>query len=381
MKQKWQDMIYMTACALNGVVPKAERVEQMETEELFSVAEAHSLVGVVAAALEAAGGVLAGKWLQAKEKAVRKSILMDAEYDRVAAYLEEQGIWYMPLKGRILQDFYPKKGMRQMADTDILFDASYRSLVHDFFVGNGYKTELYENGNHDVYLKAPVYNFEMHIGLYGIAHKEEWNRYYKAVKERLVKTEGKNFEYRFTDEDFYVYFLSHAYKHYSFGGTGLRTMADQYVYLKAKEACLDWDYVYAELEKLGLTGYEKETAKLCKKLFSMERESSLDEKEQKEVAYYLSSSTHGSTEHYITNKVNELEKKSEGKHTKMVYWKERLFPDKETLQVYCPAAKKYKGLLLYAWVKRLFQAIFCKHKEIKKEWDIVNDTLQKNNCK
>ena len=64
-------------------------------------------------------------------------MLLDAERHRLEKNLTEHGIWYMPLKGSILKDWYPKFGMREMADNDILFDASKRKEVKAIFSGPG----------------------------------------------------------------------------------------------------------------------------------------------------------------------------------------------------------------------------------------------------
>lgn len=67
----------------------------------------------------------------------------------------------MPLKGSILKDWYPKFGMREMADNDILFDASKRKEVKAIFQGRGYTVKEYDKSNHDAYEKPPIYNFEI----------------------------------------------------------------------------------------------------------------------------------------------------------------------------------------------------------------------------
>lgn len=78
-------------------------------------------------------------------------------------YMDAEHIWYMPLKGAILKDLYPRQEMRQMADNNILFDTSCEAAVKDYFVKEGYEVISYAKGNHDVYEKEPVYNFEMHM--------------------------------------------------------------------------------------------------------------------------------------------------------------------------------------------------------------------------
>ena len=63
--------------------------------------------------------------------------------------------------------------------------------------------------------------------------------YYAQVKKRLLLEEGKQYRYSFSKEDFYVYMISHEYKHYSSSGMGIRALADCFVFLKAEEQNLD----------------------------------------------------------------------------------------------------------------------------------------------
>ena len=53
---------------------------------------------------------------------MRKALLFDAERKGILDFMEQRGIWYLPLKGVVLKDYYPAVGMRQMSDNDILYD-------------------------------------------------------------------------------------------------------------------------------------------------------------------------------------------------------------------------------------------------------------------
>ena len=81
--------------------------------------------GNTAYVLESAG-IYNDKFRTAKEKASRKNIFLDAGRKKLFSFCEENGIWYMPLKGSVLKELYPDFSMRQMADNDILFDAGYQ---------------------------------------------------------------------------------------------------------------------------------------------------------------------------------------------------------------------------------------------------------------
>ena len=69
------DMIYLTACAINNKKPRQERIDRLELPKLFEVSRKHFLTACVAYALESAG-IKDNDFAQAKEKAVRKNILL-----------------------------------------------------------------------------------------------------------------------------------------------------------------------------------------------------------------------------------------------------------------------------------------------------------------
>ena len=133
MKKAGYDMLYLVSCALNNQKPDLGKIKECDLQKLLTMAKRHSLVAIVAVALESLGEYCTKEWLEERDKAIRKNILLSAEYNQLANYLDEQGIWYMPLKGYILKEYYPKNGMRQMADIDILFDSKYREKVNEFF--------------------------------------------------------------------------------------------------------------------------------------------------------------------------------------------------------------------------------------------------------
>ena len=95
--------------------------------------------------------------------------------------------------------------------------------------------------------------------------------YFKEIDKRLVTNENSNFGRQFITEDFYLYIKAHEYKHYSNGGTGLRSLVDTYLYIKKYGKVIDWEYLGLELTKLGIYDYEKNVAclsKICLKVIS-----------------------------------------------------------------------------------------------------------------
>lgn len=279
------DLIYLVSCAVKESVPEKSRIEAMDLAALYTVADKHLLTATVAYALESAG-VWDPAFTQAKAKAMRKLALMDTEKAAIFAKMEEAGIWYMPLKGTVLKDYYPQFGMRQMSDHDILFDARRAEDVKRIMKERGFRVEEYGTRHHDVYFKAPVINFEMHRLLFGPGLYEKLYVYYRDVESRLL---GDGYEKHLSPEDFYLYLTAHEYKHYADLGTGLRSLLDTYVVLQ-KEV-LDMAYVKAEAEKLGIAEFEEANRSLAQRLFSGE---ALTEEETETLQGILDSGVYGS---------------------------------------------------------------------------------------
>ena len=283
----------------------------------------------------------------------------------------ENGIWYMPLKGSILKEWYPKFGMREMADNDILFDATRRQQVRDIFVNRGYSIESYNKGNHDAYEKPPIYNFEMHVALF---HEDcsTLQKKYENVVDRLVQDEKLPFRYHFTPEDFYVFVVAHAYKHYSHGGTGIRTLADFYVMNRKLGKTLDWEYVESELKGLGILDYERDSRKLSQKLFGNTKtvlRSELTEEENQMFAYYLGATTYGNLFNWTLHRMQEFQPDGEPLTTKTKgkYVISRMFPNMEWCKCYAPVVYKFPVLLPFYWVWRLIYKGITKRKKVTQE--------------
>ena len=213
-KQSAYYLMYLIRCVLNDKIPTQEKIEKMDLSQIYSVAKAHSLTAIAAYALESAG-IKDERFRQEKGKAIRKNITMDIEREKVISELEKAGIWYMPLKGIILQNLYPMVGMRQMCDNDILFDESRSEDVKRIMIEQGFSSPNTHTGHDIVFHKRPICNFEMHYALISESDDNCFSNYYSDVVNKIHTVEGKRYEYRFSDEDFYIFLTVHEYKHFS----------------------------------------------------------------------------------------------------------------------------------------------------------------------
>lgn len=300
-----KDLIYLLSCAVNGITPDKDKIRAMDLETLYKFSKWHTVRAAVHTALRSVG-VNDKSFHQAYNKAVRKNVMLDVERTAILEDFERRGIWYMPLKGSILKELYPENGMREMADNDILYDASKQQEVMQIMLDYGYTAESVGKTHHDVYMKPPVLNFELHTLLFG--KTSDFYQYYCDPKRLMLPDKGKKYGYHLSDEDFYVYMTAHEYKHFSGGGTGIRSLLDCYVYCKNKGYTLDWGYISEQCKQLEIADFEKERRELAVKVFSSDTLLDLSDAETDLLMYYLTAGTYGTIENSITKKLKHQSK-------------------------------------------------------------------------
>ena len=211
----------------------------------------------------------------------------------------------------------------------------------------------------------------MHVELY---HKiyDTFNEKYADVKQRLIPDAEVPYRFHFTPEDFYVFVIAHAYKHYSRSGTGIRTLADIYIMNQKLDGTLNWEYVDSELRGLGIFSYEHESRELAQKIFGIAElptKANLSEAEQQMLAYYLGASTYGTIENRTLNQMQKLQPDGGAitAHTKRKYLLSRIFPGREWCEAYAPTVYKYPVLLPFFWVWRLIYKGITNRKKVTQE--------------
>ena len=363
-RRVYDTLIYLISCVLSGKPPKAELIG-CDVNLIVDVARCHSLSSLAVSALSLLG--LATEPLIAERGiAIRKIMLLDAEREAILSELEARKIRYMVLKGVIIKELYPSIGDRQMADNDILFDECNRKAVRDIMLSRGYRVDNYNKGNHDVYLKEPVYNFEMHTALFDSYHFSALSEYFKNALDLASCTQG-GYAHYMSDEYYYLYIKAHEYKHYSAGGTGLRSLVDTFVYLNAKKSSLNWEYIEAELSALGMSEYERETRLLAEKIFSFEFAEAnmllynadkyidpLSEGERAMLDFFFRSGSYGTTERAVES---EMDKEKQGS-SRAKYIFTRVFPPMAFYKSNYPFFYKYKILIPFLVIGRVFAMIF-----------------------
>ncbi len=357
-----QDLVYLVSCAVNQEIPDQKRCDGMDLPEVFNLAKRHMLSSVSSYALRHVMP-LPDYWKEATAKAMRKQILFNSERKAVLHALEENGIWYLPLKGIVLKDYYPNPLMREMSDNDILIDKAKAQDVRSIMTGLGYSCTSYEKHHHDVYIKS-VLSFEMHRQLFSRYDYPVLFDYYEKIESIMKRDADSHFGCHFSPEDLYIHIVSHMYKHFAKAGTGLRSLLDIYVYNRAIGDSLDRDYIASQLKKTDLVAFEQNNRQLAERVFSHQE---LSEDETRQLMYYIDSDCYGNIENQVMNELSVSDKRN----SKMHYLLRRVFPSADFLGLYYPTVYRHRILYPFLVLYRPFKGIVTKRKRIVKELKAV----------
>ena len=382
--------IKLAALSLAGEKVKEIPYTEEEMEAVFEYAKAAGIGAITFMAIEDAidedllfdDSSFYFEWKKLRLNAYRRNELYDKEKKMVLDFLEENGIWYMPLKGAIIKDFYPAPDVREMNDVDILIDHTKRDEIKQFMDSHGYEKwvhkktleddpEQAKGDNSDDYVKDPFLYFEFHKFLIEDSYNPELAKYYENPLDMLIKDENNNYGYHFKDEDFYIYLFVHAHKHFTRNGIGVRFLMDVYVYLNSHKD-LDFKYIEEICEKYGLKNFENDVRVVALKMFDLEieePEKSLTKAKKMIFDSIVGANVFGNIETRWKNQVYELD--SSGEVSKTKYYKSRLFPDDKWYRIYHPFVYKHKIVKPFFTVYRLTVLAFKGRKNVKKEMDQV----------
>lgn len=370
-------------------VANEENSQKIYIGRIYYIAKKHNLVSIMAQAMENMGfesdSDIWKRWLKEKNQLIYKSVLMDVEREAIQDFFEKNNIWYMLLKGMVIRKYYPAPELREMADNDILFDNKYSKEVYEFMTARGYKSDDYNKGYHDEYLKPPAYNFEMHRQLVSSKERPKWYEYYKDVKSILIKDTNENREtaansesnntsnqFYFSDNDFYVYFIVHTYKHFLNSGMGLRTVLDVYLYVSNLQEKLDFDYIEEQLKKLDAYDFEQTFRSIAFKMFDENLEDRkwwdlFDVKEQEMLSYVLDAGTYGNLENSVAHKMGYTKGEKKKASDKVKYIFRRLFPSMDTIEEFFPFFYKHKWAIPFLYIYRIGKIPFARRKKVAGE--------------
>lgn len=429
MQHEWMNDTYRDAGRylirlINGGLNETDAGEKPETvnwEDIYKIAQKNGVEGISYCGLkylsEFPAKEIVKRWEQSFQMTCYRKLRFDVEREQILQELSAKGLSYLPLKGILVADYYPKMGMRSMADNDILYgfveaeestakdlgkedsslktaaSAGYRiaganeaeqeksvlsaqNRIVEIMEARGYEVKTLA-GNHDSFLKEPMFNFEMHRRL--MAESSPFYFYYKNPWARAIRNEQNPFLFSFSDEDEYIYLLAHSFKHFDNSGCGIRFLIDLYVFLNRKGEGMDWNYVNRELHILHLAEFEKQMHEMALAAFS--RDGMLSGEQEDMMFFLMGCGTYGTMQIRIDKQLQNLLEETEGnaKQAKRRYVHDRLFPPVEVWKDAFPFFYRHRIFRPLLPVYRVGTALVHRPKNFWSEIKILWRSLKKKN--
>lgn len=358
-------LIKLIKCAINEedfVKPP----ENIDLNKLFKLAVSQQVYSIVVSTLEK-NGILneqqMKKWKIAHMSEMQKILTMNVERENILNILEESEVDYMPLKGLIVREYYPKASMRQMSDNDIMYHEKDRNTLVKIMKNCGYHLDA-SAGISDDFKKEPFCSFEWHRTLFN--PEEDFCPEFNPWKRAKLK-EGTKHYYIMNAEDNYIYTVSHLYKHYHcIDGCGIRFLCD--IYLLWKKDNLDFDYIDSTFSDFGILNFADTALKLAVGIFDDKK---IDGEEKDLLEFMLSGGVYGKSSFSIEE---EIEKKGGSKAGYLLY---RLFPPVKMMVGNYRILEKHIYLLPLFYVVRIFEKFKYKRSKMVKELDMLKNKDKK----
>ena len=273
--------------------------------------------------------------------------------EQVRKALNKENIKYVFLKGSVLRGLYPIPELRQSADIDIYFDEAYAKRVKDILCNMGFANEKF-GSDQDVYILPPYVCIEMHRML--LPPRSKQFDVGITISKRLIhKSES---EYIMSNEDFYIFHIIHTAKHMSEGGIGIRAFFDMWIYLRAYNDKLDWEFIEKELENARLLEFEKHIKCLALHWFEDAEKGQYTDEIENYVIYSGWNGTH--------NQKTALMSEEYVKDNKMIYYFKYIFKSVDELKTAYPYLKKNPMLYPIAFFDRIYKLMFVRKGAIRK---------------
>lgn len=360
-------LVHILKSAIEGQTPNA-MPDSIDERLFLQFCTFHKLENIVYLTI---GDKLSGNAQKALSERYNRSVFVSATQ---AYYLEEvenafneNGIYYLILKGRELVKLYPSEDMRQSADFDIYLGRENSKKAKDIMLGLGFEILSYtDTDEHDEYVADKVAMCEIHPVL--IQNNHPWQAECSRIPERLIRVDEKSVELKMSNEDFYLYNLAHTAKHMKYAGIGIRAFLDMWLIYKAYGQSFDWDYLNEKLALANLTEFEKNTRRLCDYWF----EGKETDDTIKAMALYVAKSGWVGTEEQekSTALAEAAGNTTSVKAAKLGKFKEMFFAPLSAMTARYPILKKYKWLLPFCRVHRALRAILMRRDVIR---DVAKD--------
>lgn len=335
-----------------------------DLERIYASAQRHMLEAMVGECILSRNMIETKSELAARIKnqinvSIYRMMESDIERKSLYDYFEKHRIWYLPLKGQILREYYPKPYFRQMGDYDFLYDGSFQKIVERHLDEKGFVHE--ESSRIDQGFRKNSVHFELHRALCTGTddYKEMLDYYNEKGTDFLLEdlSDGAVYKKQLSVDDFYIYFVIHAFKHYRMSGIGIRYLVDLYVFLNKTSNVVDFHYIEQELCKVNAKSFETCSRRLAQKLFCSNEKLQFDSEESEMLIKMFNGGTYGNRYNLHQYRIEQLKKNKSGQVTMGKYIWSRLFPPSWQMEQVFRWSSRSRLYLMAAYLMRFSHAL------------------------
>ena len=268
------------------------------------------------------------------------------------------GIDFMLLKGTHLKALYPQPEMRFMVDMDILVREKDEEKAKEILLSLGLALD-FDNGKDIVFLKKPFLTVELHRDLF--QEDSFMYPYFSSAWERTEKADGT--DYKMPANDLYVYTLAHLAEHYLEAGSCFRPMMDLFLLEKCCGESLDFSYIDAQFQEIGLLKFAGNIRRLSQAMFSG---APYDETLQMMGNYIVLGAPVQNAEAAAISAADSTPKAKRLLRS--------IFPPYKRMLLRYPFLKKCPILLPFFWIYRAVRLAFTKDERVQRKRERLKNT-------
>lgn len=344
-----------TICLIRSAMrqtPAPAIPEGITVKALYDFSRMHSLEALVGRALSP---LLSGsadptwqQWRSRIDLLLTQSIIQLQERDDLIHGLTDAGICLMPVKGCWLKELYPDINDRQMCDLDMLIHPEDAAAAEAVLIRAGYQRK--DTCLHHIsYFKPPNTALELHTRL--LSPEEDHSSYFAAVWDKAEPVPGSPRLFRLRTEDEYLFYLVHLYKHLYNGGTGIRSILDQFIFSQSFPN-MDREYLERELQTLELAKLARQVQTLSRCWFETGEE--IPKSLQPLAQIIFCAGTYGNLEVQARYRMEQVRKKYRNPVIRfLAYCIPRIFCPLSVMKRRYPILNKLPVLLPVFWVVRI----------------------------
>ena len=346
--------------------------------KLYKISNKHDVAHIIANVLFNEHLLPKGEIADVYRKALMLSLMryekICHELDRICNLFENNQISHIPLKGSVIRKYYREQWMRTSCDIDILVKKEQLELAAELITKELNYT-IDSKGSYDWgFFTQGGLHIELHYQLKSeLSDKKNLPIDYLAdVWRYVVPVNGKNFQFKMTDELLYFYHIQHMAKHFRDGGCGIRPFID--IWVLNNNLHPDKNAISEMMINGGLSSFENAARRLSEVWFGNE---SYDDLTILMEEYILSGGVYGSIENKVTMHQTQM-------GSKIKYALSKILPPYDVIKYHYPILVEHKWLLPICQVRRWFKLLFLggvkrSVNELTINNNIITEEIQKSN--